>query len=295
MATTTNINPDTAPQVLQTYALLQIAAEAFLGNEPADPASTPGVPPVVQLDATMLMTGNNHSSKMTAAQAKQFSEEWTVISHQPNTATGFSGTLFQYKGADDPSRGLTNGQYVASFRSTEFIEDTARDNQATNTLELSQGGWAFGQVADMDTWWQSVKSQVGTQGVDVTDYSLGGSLAASFFELYGSKANGGVVNKVYTFNGAGVGTVDAGYSLRGVIDQFKTQRQTGANAGFFTDAVALAEYNRLKSIFVSVINDFKAHRQTGGHADTCTNSAAVIECQANKSFSTNEQEFRDAA
>jgi hypothetical protein len=260
MATTTNINPDTTPQVLQTYALLQIAAEAFLGHEPAEGAAKAGVDAKpVTLDANMLQKGNNHSSKMTAQQADQFSREWTVVSHQPNTATGFSGTLFQYKGADDPSRGLTNGQYVVSFRSTEFIEDTARDNQATNTLELSQGGWAFGQVADMDTWWQSVKSQVGTQGVDVTGYSLGGSLAASFFELYGSKVNGGVVNKVYTFNGAGVGEVKAGTSLAGVI------------------------------------NDFKAHRQTGGHADTCTNFAAAIECQANRSFSTNDQEFRDAA
>jgi hypothetical protein len=61
----------------------------------------------------MLNEGNLHSSRMTTEQAKQFAAEWEVVSHQPNTATGFSGTLFRWKGKeDDPARGLKAGQYV---------------------------------------------------------------------------------------------------------------------------------------------------------------------------------------
>jgi len=206
MATNTNINPDTSPQVLQTYALLQIAAEAFLGSDREDPASVPGVTtkPILLGNETLLTTGNLHSSKMTAEQAKQFAQEWTVISHQPNTATGFSATLFQFTGKSDPARGLTTGQYVVSFRSTEFVEDQVRDSKATNELEISEGGWAFGQIADMQKWWNTVKSQVAGK-VDVTGYSLGGHLATAFYQL-----NSGDINKVYTFNGAGVWEVKAG-------------------------------------------------------------------------------------
>jgi len=37
-----------------------------------------------------------------------------------------------------------------SFRSTEFADDAARDNEATNKLEIKDHGWAFGQIADME-------------------------------------------------------------------------------------------------------------------------------------------------
>jgi hypothetical protein len=36
-----------------------------------------------------------------------------------------------------------------SFRSTEFIDDAARDNQATNAMEIKEAGFAFGQIRDM--------------------------------------------------------------------------------------------------------------------------------------------------
>jgi hypothetical protein len=148
----------TAPQILQTYALLQIAAEAFLGYGPEASAAAPGNAPPVVPTVDMLTLGNKHSSRMTAAtaqgvpleqtQAQQFINDWEVVSHQPNTATGFSATLFKLKpGRADPSKGTYEGQYVVSFRSTEFIEDAARDNQATNVMELKEGGWALGQLA----------------------------------------------------------------------------------------------------------------------------------------------------
>ena len=230
----------TFPQVLQTYALLQIAAEAYLGttdrNDPAAPTSTGPI----DLTAAMLTKGNTHSSKMTAQQAEQFSLEWKVLSHQPNTATGFSATLFVYIGEPDSARGVFPGQMVVSFRSTEFIDDQARDSKATNELEIKEGGWAFGQIADMQKWWSSVASQVGSAQVDVTGYSLGGHLATAFYELHSSQ-----INKVYTFNGAGVGKLDSGVSLESLIAGFEQHRTKGANADYFTNADALALYQAL--------------------------------------------------
>ena len=184
----------------------------------------------------MLNEGNLHSTRMTTEQAKQFASEWKVISHQPNTATGFSGTLFQYTGATDPVRGLQAGQFVVSFRSTEFIEDYARDNIATNDLEVKTLGWAIGQISDMKTWWDSVKEKVGSSTVTVTGYSLGGHLATSFYEMYGPAS----IDKVYTFNGAGVGEIKGGNSLNSVIQAFQTNRADGANRGAFAGSAAWA-------------------------------------------------------
>lgn len=125
-----------------TYAHLQLAAEAIYPT-----TFTEGT-----INPTWLIEGNNRSSRFTTAQAEQFVREWRVVSHQANTDTGFSGTLFEYIGPDDPSRGLVRGQRVVSFRSTEFADDAARDNQATNVLEVKAFGWAFGQIADMKRW-----------------------------------------------------------------------------------------------------------------------------------------------
>jgi hypothetical protein len=102
------------------YANLQMAAEASL------PAGFAGAIP-----KEFLTAGNNRASKFTDA------DQWTVVSHQEDTSTGFSGTLFRYEGASDPIRGLINGELVMSFRSTEFADDAARDNQETTaTLPL---------------------------------------------------------------------------------------------------------------------------------------------------------------
>lgn len=187
MANTTSINADTTPQVLQTYALLQIAAEAVMGIDRQAPASNPGTTPLVKLDDAMLQVGNLHSSKMTAAQATEFAQNWKVVSHQPNTATGFSATLFEYVGTDPQP---TASKYVVSFRSTEFIEDQVRDSKATNELEIKEGGWAFGQISDMRKWYAAQVAPLLTGGnrVNVTGYSLGGHLATAFYELYSDKA-----------------------------------------------------------------------------------------------------------
>ncbi|SDP94092.1 hypothetical protein SAMN04489708_1587 [Paracidovorax cattleyae] len=56
-------------------------------------------------------------------------------------------------------RGIVKGELVLSFRSTEFADDAARDNQATNTLEIKEKGWAFGQIADMEAWFQTLRSR----------------------------------------------------------------------------------------------------------------------------------------
>lgn len=239
----------TSPQILETYTLLQIAAEALFGRLPNAAAALPGVEAFalnLKDQEKLLTDGNGHSSRMTKAQAEQFVSEWTVVSHQPTTSTGFSGTLFKYIGTADAQRGLTPGMLVVSLRSTEFIEDTARDNQATNVLELSQGGWAIGQSADMRTWFDAASAAnrndfdaVGGK-VDVTGYSLGGALAAAFYELYPA-----AINKVYTFNGAGVGTLKA--DLGSILNRFDLERKVGANALIFGSPDGRSRYATLSA------------------------------------------------
>lgn len=162
-----------------------------------------------------LTDGNDHASKFTEVQANEFLNNWEVVAQQPNTGTGFSGTLFR-RIKNDPVTGARAGELVMSFRSTEFIDDAARDNQVTNVLEIKAFGWAFGQIADMKEWVEGLyqKGEI-TAPMTVTGYSLGGHLATAFNELYP-----GLVNATYTFNGAGVGEIKDGHLLTQVIERF---------------------------------------------------------------------------
>lgn len=160
---------------LLQYANLQMAAEAFLEN-PNNPTEVL----VVQDDLIKaLIRGNDHASKFTELQATEFLENWEVVAQKPNTGTGFSGTLFR-RTKDDPVTGAKKGELVMSFRSTEFVDDAARDNQVTNVLEIKEFGWAFGQIADMKNWVDGLYADGKITApliVTVTGYSLVGLAA----------------------------------------------------------------------------------------------------------------------
>jgi hypothetical protein len=157
------------------YANLQMAAEAFIRDEQTLVlASTP------EAVISALIEGNKRSLKFTRPQAEAFvdaAKGWTVLDQRANTNTGFSGTLF---------RNNATGELVLSFRSTEFIDDHARDNKATNDLEIDGTGFALGQVADMEEWYATLSASGGPlagKTYSVTGYSLGGHLATVFNQL----------------------------------------------------------------------------------------------------------------
>lgn len=219
------------------YANLQMAAESLFGVTESDP---PGAVKLAgSMDVESLTRGNDRASRFTSVQAEQFlAEGWTVVEHKSNTSTGFSGTLF---------KNAQTGELVLSFRSTEFADDAARDNQATNVMEIKAEGWAFGQIADMQAWVESLYLNdkiTPSDPLTVTGYSLGGHLATAFNLLYPS-----AVAATYTFNGAGVGEVLNGKNLTQIVNDFRSHRASGSNADLFTDADVLARYGSLQEMF----------------------------------------------
>ena len=226
------------------YANLQMAAEAIY-----DVGFTTGPIP-----RGVLTEGNGRRSQFTNVLADQFiSDGWTVVDHKADTNTGFSGTLFKYTGPSDPARGLTTGELVISLRSTEFIDDAARDNQATNALEVADAGWAFGQIADMRAWFNQLDAdpaKLQGKNFSVTGYSLGGHLATALNLLMSeaSQAQAGRITATYTFNGAGVGEIKAGHSLTEAISIFETHKSFGSNADWFTDTVAQGLYASVSTL-----------------------------------------------
>jgi len=188
------------------YADLQMAAEAVYGFDPglAAPANPQTGSGGGFMSVANLIKGNLRNSVFTKTEATDFFTEWTLVEHLANPATGFSGSLFKGK----------NGELVLSFRSTEFIDDAVRDNTATNMLEIDGTGFAWGQIDDMQKWFESMKSRgLIDVPLTVTGYSLGGHLATAFNLLHHgeSASNGGaLIKQVYTFNGAGLGLMKGG-------------------------------------------------------------------------------------
>lgn len=192
------------------FAQLQMAAEAFIKKDGS-------FRPEGESLVLALKDGNTHASKFTSTQAEAFAEHWIAVDQCENSNTGFSGMLFKCV-QDDPATGAKAGEYVISLRSTEFLDDAARDNQATNQMEIAKYGFAFGQLRDMEEWYADLRKPGAllgpTASVDVTGYSLGGHLATAFNLLHQGDGN---VGKVVTFNGAGIGQWAEGSSLPALL------------------------------------------------------------------------------
>ena len=265
--------------VLRVMVDLQMAAEANFGIDPRQSNSvlrpgqsidTPEIPVV------RLVDGNNRSSLFPTKIAEAFSNRFQLIEHKSNTETGFSGTLFRYIGPNDEASGLKTGDKILSFRSTEFIDDAVRENQATNKGEIQDKGWAFGQIADMQSWYEQLSAdavKLGTGGqYYVTGYSLGGHLATAFRLMRQADGSAGRINATYTFNGAGVGDVlnagDAfttGRRLLEITNRFRSESSVdflaagnvrGSSLSFSNTRVA-ALYGELRDIFNQRIGSFR--------------------------------------
>jgi RTX calcium-binding nonapeptide repeat (4 copies) len=223
------------------YSNIQMAAEAFIRNPKTDLLSGEG-----DALARALIDGNKHNSVFTKSQAENFAAHWVALDQLANTTTGFSGSVFKCI-KDDPATGAKAGELVLSLRSTEFIDDAARDNQATNSMEIREFGFAFGQIRDMMDWYSRLNQPGGAlagQSFAVTGYSLGGHLASVLNRLDGGNTR---MKEVVTFNGAGIGAWDPQTKLGAIIDRFtELAANTGGVAfnGLFTDLVVRELYVR---------------------------------------------------
>ena len=173
-------NTNTNPATILEFARLQLAAEVLYDLKNAIPnwEITVDNPNIGNLSFDNLITkkrlqsGNDHNSKFTEADAEEFDENWEMVAHIANTTTGFSGSLFRAK-KDIPGTDIKKGDLTISFRSTEFVDDATRDSQATNTFEIADRGWAFGQISDMVRWVRILQERGVVDGkINVTGYSL---------------------------------------------------------------------------------------------------------------------------
>jgi len=143
----------------------------------------PGVNPVPAL--------RSNAVDMTAAQAAQFAETWTVIAPTfTDAVTGVSATVFQ--------NNLT-GKKTLSIRGT----------QATGTDLTADGLLALGLPSNLNPQFTALKTQLDLwladpavlqgQSFTVSGHSLGGYLAAAVKQTYSQ------VTDAYLFNAPGVG------------------------------------------------------------------------------------------
>ena len=247
-------NTNTNPATILEFARLQLAAEALYGFKNAKPkwidskgdADTSNLLFGVDYNSSKnykehLISGNDHNSKFTPTDAAEFAENWEMVAHIANTTTGFSGSLFRAKKDIEGTR-IKAKDLVMSFRSTEFVDDDVHDSRSTNTLEIKEKGWAFGQIADMEHWFGILQEKgLIDKPLYVTGYSLGGHLATAFNILHRYRINKRTGDKLikatYTFNGAGVGYGSDGKeitteNLQNAINEFNKFKEKGAASEF---------------------------------------------------------------
>jgi Ca2+-binding RTX toxin-like protein len=97
-------------------------------------------------------------------QATDLISHWSIASHQKNTSSGFSATLFQSK--DDSS------QYVLAMRGTE---QKILDLAIADGMDIVRDGLAMDQIVDMYNYWQQLiapKGQLYEVAVLETDLAM---------------------------------------------------------------------------------------------------------------------------
>jgi hypothetical protein len=86
----------------------------------------------------------NGKSGFSKTQAEEFAKHYRVVSQRPNTASGYSGTLFERLDADGTLTGTVGGptgEYVFAQRGTEPFEQWGLD-LAVDIGDLSADGLA---------------------------------------------------------------------------------------------------------------------------------------------------------
>jgi len=177
------------------FALQQMAAESYINritpeglslidvlefgnnNLSIDQLNNPDLPGKSRF---VDLNGVPGASQITGS-AQAFVSRYQIVDHHANDATGFSATLMQER---DAQGNLTNN-FTLSFRSTESKVhdeggDWERDGSSGADGEITLEGFAFGQLASMETYYQSLKNSgllPADAVLNVTGYSLGGHLA----------------------------------------------------------------------------------------------------------------------
>ncbi|HBU28883.1 MAG TPA: hypothetical protein DEB56_03775 [Thiobacillus sp.] len=166
---------------------------------------------------------DTYNGTFSQSQAAEFVKHWRVVSHQPDTSSGFSATLFERLNSEPQP----TGQYTLAIRGSSEPADWTAD-----FFDLALGGVAYGQVQSMVNY--VLRLQAGSLGttqqveptlvagaptlssasvsgegpginpsmLTVSGHSLGGYLAQIYQRIFGSAG-------VYTYNSLGVPQPDA--------------------------------------------------------------------------------------
>lgn len=126
--------------------------------------------------------------KIGEKQAAEILSNWSIASHQPNTANGFSATLFKSKDIN------SQPQYVLAIRGTEpksFFKDWP-----TDLGDIVRDGLAMAQIIDLYNYWQQLKAPknqsynvatLETLGLETAYYAL--AQAGQFIPALGMSAS----------------------------------------------------------------------------------------------------------
>lgn len=96
---------------------------------------------------------SGREAKLTQPQARALANSWSLSHHQPDTATGFSATLFQSK-AD-------SSDFVLAIRGTEFTREPFLDLGQADIGGIIIDGLSVNQIVDLYNYWQFLKARPG--------------------------------------------------------------------------------------------------------------------------------------
>jgi hypothetical protein len=135
---------------VQYYDLASLAEESYVLFDLFDYTNSDYVELALQ-NVDFSQMGTDYKGAFSATQAADFVATWKIVSHQKNTDSGFSATLFKNK---------NTGEYVYSLRGTEPSQKID-DILITDVGDIVTDGLAIKQIVDMYNDWQRINAGEG--------------------------------------------------------------------------------------------------------------------------------------
>ena len=146
---------------------------------------------ITRLDVANKDTYNGTFSQ---SQAAEFVKHWRVVSHQPDTSSGFSATLFERLDSNQQP----TGQYTLAIRGSSEPADWVND-----LLDVAAGGVGYFQVQSMINY--VLRLQAGSTGTTQQVELLTGAVAPSLSSTVVSGEGPGITLSQLTITGHSLG------------------------------------------------------------------------------------------
>lgn len=234
-------------QSKQLYDAIQLAEASYTLFD-----ASPTVPPGDDAGLATALQQVTREGKLSSSQAQALANSWSLVSHRPDTLSGFSATLFQQK--------ANTTDYVFALRGTEFTREPGLDLGQADLGGIIIDGVSVNQIVDLYNYWKKLTA---VEGATVRLALVATTTDAAASGIFDEVPDSGTYKRIVFFDqsNAGIGAITGpvtsltvtGHSLGGHLSTAFQRLFPGTGAEVVTVNGMGTRENALTSAFFDAL------------------------------------------